>query len=281
MSKGYILLHRKLKEHWLFQEKRKFSKLEAWIDILIACNHDLVKTFIKGHLFEIERGQSLRSMKTMAEDWGWNKNAVKRFLDLLQKDNMICYKNETVTTRLIVCNYDSYQDFKNGSGTAEGFKSNADGTAEGLGRDSIGNKQNTINTPNTPKAPKAENERAAKAAETKLFNSEFKEIWSYLSSLPNNKNFDSAQKQYSACRRAGFSEEDIKSYYWECYCKNASDKKYIKQFKTAVTIGNLKAWKETDVAEMVLPEEEKKDAWDNFLDKLDDLPEEYFGDENE
>lgn len=122
---------------------------------------------------------------------------------------------------------------------------------------------------------------ATKAAQTRTFNLEFKEMWKYLSSLPNNKNFDSAQKQYAACRRAGFSEEDIKSYYWECYCKNASDKKYIKQFKTAVTIGNLKAWKETDVAEMVLPEEEKKDAWDSFLDKLDNLPEEYFGDESE
>ena len=38
------------------------------------------------------------------------KSVVYNFFTMLKNDEMISIKNETVTIRLTVCNYDSYQD---------------------------------------------------------------------------------------------------------------------------------------------------------------------------
>lgn len=109
MEGGWIKLHRQLTNHWLYNEKRKFSKLEAWLDILFTVNFTASKTMIKGKLIEVNRGESILSLDSWANRWNWDKSAVRRFFDLLQKQHMIVIKNETVTTRLIVCKYDSYQ----------------------------------------------------------------------------------------------------------------------------------------------------------------------------
>lgn len=125
---GWIKLHRSIQEHWIYTEKRKFSKFEAWNDILLTVNFTEGKTIIKGKLIQIKRGESILSLDSWAKRWGWDKSAVRRFLNTLQKDNMIELKNETITTRLIVCKYDTYQDMRNGDETQMKRKRNADET---------------------------------------------------------------------------------------------------------------------------------------------------------
>ena len=125
---GWIKLHRSIQEHWLYTEKRKFSKFEAWNDILLTVNFTEGKTIIKGKLIQIKRGESILSLDSWAKRWGWDKSAVRRFLNTLQKDNMIELKNETITTRLIVCKYDTYQDMRNADETQMKHKRNADET---------------------------------------------------------------------------------------------------------------------------------------------------------
>ena len=125
---GWIKLHRSIQEHWLYTEKRKFSKFEAWNDILLTVNFTEGKTIIKGKLIQIKRGESILSLDSWAKRWGWDKSAVRRFLNTLQKDNMIELKNETITTRLIVCKYDTYQDERNANETQMKRKRNADET---------------------------------------------------------------------------------------------------------------------------------------------------------
>jgi hypothetical protein len=122
---GWIKLHRDIKNHWIYTEKRKFSKFEAWTDILLSVNHAQAKTIIKGKLITIERGESILSLDSWAIKWGWNKSAVNRFFDLLKKDGMILLQNEMVTTRLTVCNYASYQDERNADETQKKRKRNA------------------------------------------------------------------------------------------------------------------------------------------------------------
>jgi DNA-binding transcriptional regulator YhcF (GntR family) len=125
---GWIKLHRDIKNHWIYTEKRKFSKFEAWTDILLSVNHAQAKTIIKGKLITIERGESILSLDSWGMKWGWNKSAVNRFFDLLKKDGMIVLQNETVTTRLTVCNYASYQDERNAHETQTKRKRNASET---------------------------------------------------------------------------------------------------------------------------------------------------------
>ena len=40
MNDGWLKLHRKIKNTELWMEKRKFSKFEAWIDILLSANYE-------------------------------------------------------------------------------------------------------------------------------------------------------------------------------------------------------------------------------------------------
>jgi hypothetical protein len=125
---GWIKLHKGIKSHWIFVEKRKFSRFEAWVDILLTVNYSFSKTLIKGKLIEVNRGESVRSLDTWAKNWGWDKSSVRRYFDLLKNDGMIQLENETVTTRLIVCNYDSYQTEENAKETQKKHRRNADET---------------------------------------------------------------------------------------------------------------------------------------------------------
>lgn len=127
-NSGYIKIFRSVSEHYLFNEKHSFSKFEAWVDILLKANHKPRQLNIKNVKFIVERGQCLRSLDTWATDWRWDKSKVRRFLELLQKENMIELKNELKSTRLTICNYDTYQCFGNANETQMKRKRNADET---------------------------------------------------------------------------------------------------------------------------------------------------------
>lgn len=128
MNNGWIKLHRKLKDHWLYTESREFSKLEAWIDILMEVNHKPHKVPIGNVLLTVNQGESLNSLDTWSKRWKWNKSKVRRFFKMLQDDHMIRIKSETKTTRLTVCNYESYQVERNANETQVKRKRNASDT---------------------------------------------------------------------------------------------------------------------------------------------------------
>ena len=114
---GWISIHRQMQEHWLWKEKREFSKAEAWIDILLNVNHQDAEVNIKNEVYKVKRGDSIISLKNWADRWNWSKGRVKRYFTLLQKENMIRFKCDSKTTHLTVCKYDSYQGLRNTDGT--------------------------------------------------------------------------------------------------------------------------------------------------------------------
>jgi hypothetical protein len=143
MSKGWISIHRELQEHWLWKEKREFSKLEAWLDILLTVNHSEQKVMIKNTLFTVKRGQSINSLETWGKRWKWSRGRVKRFLDLLKSDSMIDFRTNSKTTELTVCKYDSYQDTQ----TSNKHQTNIKRTSN-VHQTNINNKDNNINKEN-------------------------------------------------------------------------------------------------------------------------------------
>lgn len=116
-KRGWISLHRKITNHWLYEEKRVFSKFEAWIDILLQVNHAEAKLIIQNTLFTIKKGQSINSLDTWSKRWNWNKSMTRRFLKTLEQDGMIKLRNEFKTTRITVCKFDDYQDKRNADET--------------------------------------------------------------------------------------------------------------------------------------------------------------------
>lgn len=125
---GWIKLHRKIKDHWLYKESRVFSKFEAWTDILLEVNHSTDKVLIGENLMNVKPGESLKSLDTWSRRWNWNKSKVRRFLKLLENDNMIELKNERKTTRITICKYERYQVERNANETQVKRKRNASET---------------------------------------------------------------------------------------------------------------------------------------------------------
>jgi len=124
---GYVALYRKIQDHPFYKEKREFSKYEAWIDILMEVQHsDEAHDVIFGmKILKCYYGESLKSLKTWAKRWNWSPSKVKRYFELLKKMERISIKNETVTTRLKVLNYELYDPKRNASKTQVKRKRNA------------------------------------------------------------------------------------------------------------------------------------------------------------
>ena len=122
---GYIKLYRSIKNHWIWDDP---VKLKWWLDIILSCRYSHKKVNIKGQIINCNRGQCIKSLETYAREWRSNKATVKRFLELLSIDNMLTIENLKVTTRITVCNYDSYNDSRNADETQMKRRCDADET---------------------------------------------------------------------------------------------------------------------------------------------------------
>lgn len=121
---GWIKIHRTITEHWLYSEKRTYSKLEAWYDILLTVNYTDNKIMIKGKLYDVKRGQSILSLESWGKRWNWDKSKVRRFFSMLENDNMIELKSDSITTQLTICKYECYQGERNADETETKRKRN-------------------------------------------------------------------------------------------------------------------------------------------------------------
>lgn len=122
---GWIKISRDIQSHWIYQDS---EKLKWWIDLLLLANFEDKKVTIKFRVFDCKRGQLLYSLKTLSQRWNVSKSVVNNFLEMLRKQNMIETENETVTTRITICNYDTYQQIGNANETETKRKQNANET---------------------------------------------------------------------------------------------------------------------------------------------------------
>lgn len=107
---GWIKLYRKIREHCFWTEKRKYSKFEAWIDILFRVNHKDEKVIINGQLINVKKGSFITSEVKLAETWNWNRKTIRRFLKTLENEKMILKKSTAKYTSVSVENWELYQN---------------------------------------------------------------------------------------------------------------------------------------------------------------------------
>lgn len=108
MNKGYILLYRQIEDNPFWEEK-PFDRARAWVDLLMMASHVDDKTFLKGQIVEVKRGQLIRSLSTLAERWGWSISKVQRFLKLLKDEGMCLVSGEDYGQVITICKYDEFQ----------------------------------------------------------------------------------------------------------------------------------------------------------------------------
>ena len=101
MITGWIKVHRKVKDHWLYDCK-PFDNYHAWEDILLTVERFPQTTRSGNRVVHLKPGQMLTSLSKLTEKWGWNdRSKTRRFLELLLSDGMVeieCNTNETLLT---------------------------------------------------------------------------------------------------------------------------------------------------------------------------------------
>ena len=146
---GWISLHRKIQQSAIYP-KRKFTKYEAWIDLLLMANHKDGQVVIGNDVFDIKRGQLIRSIRSLANKWKWSPNKVRRCLKMFEDLNQIRTKSVQKATQITVCNYESYQEGRNSNGTVSEHERNTNGTQTEQQRhtNNKDNKDNKVNNEN-------------------------------------------------------------------------------------------------------------------------------------
>lgn len=117
MDKGWIKLNRQIQDHWIWKN-HEFAY--AWIDLLLMVNRTEKKILVDNKLITIKRGQTLTSIKKLADRWGWSRKKVYSFLGALEKDRMMVKKSTSRYTTLTIVNYGKFQDHGNSKGNTQG-----------------------------------------------------------------------------------------------------------------------------------------------------------------
>lgn len=118
-DKGYIYLERKIREHWLWDDK-PFSMGQAWIDLILSANHEDRDIFMNGKKVTVKRGQLVTSITKLAEKWGWDRKKVRRFLNALKMDNSLSVNGTTHGTTITLIKYSVFQNKRTTKGPTKG-----------------------------------------------------------------------------------------------------------------------------------------------------------------
>jgi hypothetical protein len=111
-SKGYIKLYRSFRDHRYWKQKRKYSKAEAFLDLLFEAAYSEIDLQVGFQVVHLKRGQCLIRQTSLARKWGWDRGSVKRFLNLLQVQQEATIKPTNKYSILTLCNYEDYQDWR-------------------------------------------------------------------------------------------------------------------------------------------------------------------------
>lgn len=107
---GWIKLHRKITDHWLWEDK-PFARGQAMIDLLILAGYNDQSKYIDGNLETVERGSAVTSIRRLCNRWGWSNSKVIKFLKTLENDSIMHVKSDTKKTVITIVNYSVYQRF--------------------------------------------------------------------------------------------------------------------------------------------------------------------------
>ena len=105
---GWIKLHRKLTDNPLWKCE-KFTRGQAWVDLLLLANHEYGYFYLRNHKIEIQRGQVGYSQLKLAKRWKWSRNKTKKFLNDMEKEQQLIQQQSKSTSIITIINYRLYQ----------------------------------------------------------------------------------------------------------------------------------------------------------------------------
>jgi len=86
---GWIKVHRKVQDHWIFKEQREFSRFEAWLDMLLCLSFFSFSSFLFGSVCVSSAFRLRFVCVSSAKNWlkrDYNKPQVKVSIDPLVEE---------------------------------------------------------------------------------------------------------------------------------------------------------------------------------------------------
>ena len=117
-DKGFVLLWRSIGDNPMFDDGSPFDKFHAWCDLLCMVNYKDKKAIVNGKPVIIHRGQILTSIVKLADRWHWSRCRAIRYLNALERDNMISTLRTSNGTTVTVINYSFYNDMRTSNDTS-------------------------------------------------------------------------------------------------------------------------------------------------------------------
>ncbi len=105
---GYIKLSRKITQNQLYFSE-KFTKLAAWIDLIILASYKPETVVLGGVRFDLNPGELCYSQKELAHRWQWDRRTVRKYLDVLKKSMMVSIRTNRITSIITILNWGKYQ----------------------------------------------------------------------------------------------------------------------------------------------------------------------------
>ena len=107
---GYIPNSRSFFESDLWNERRVFSKAEAYLDMCSLAAFKPKRTFIEGKMFDLEPGQLVASNRFLQTRWGWGSTKkVQDFLKFLQNRSQIEVSNRQKISHITISELATYK----------------------------------------------------------------------------------------------------------------------------------------------------------------------------
>lgn len=114
-EKGYIKLYRKMfKNNVVWDTEEPFCKRAAWIDLLGMARYEKTQkeVLINSKIIVVGYGQIVASNRFLMRRWNWGTTAVRTFLKVLEKCQMVNLQPTRGATLITICNYASYNDLE-------------------------------------------------------------------------------------------------------------------------------------------------------------------------
>lgn len=115
MDIGYFTISRKLKDNFLYpkNERRKFTKYEAWIYLIEKAYYFCCEKFIDNKKVIIPRGYFDCTIEQISDELNWDRRTTEKFLKMLESEQQIkrfkISKSRKSCTLVKVNNYNAFQ----------------------------------------------------------------------------------------------------------------------------------------------------------------------------
>lgn len=106
-ERGVFAVDRGIFDHPIFAAE-PYTEREAWLWMVSAAVWKNCRVRAGRKMISLLRGQLSFSERFLAEKWKWAKTSVRRFLDRLKNEEMVCLLADHDTTVITICNYERY-----------------------------------------------------------------------------------------------------------------------------------------------------------------------------